>query len=142
MIRHAGDRMIPVTTKLTAEQVVITAGAIERRRSFLTMLGAIFASPKLPAPPETGIVPGEWVPIHRGPLFWQDLVDVQPMSGPTGQVFYLDLINTKTGNTTTFDDEIALGYCPVLARIRREERSTPTHSITSFLIPQCLQHLG
>ncbi len=35
MIKHAGDLMIPITTRLSAEQIELTKKALERRRKKL-----------------------------------------------------------------------------------------------------------
>lgn len=86
------------------------------------MLGAVFAAPRVPTPVIPIAPAAIGFPMLPGnfPLMMaSELVAVQPMSGPSGACFAMNLINTKTGNTITEDEELKRGYCPELLKIRR-----------------------
>jgi hypothetical protein len=77
---------------------------MNRRDLFKGALGSLIATVAAPVvlnlpKPIQKKLPSFLIPMIRRvspELIAKELVSVQPMSGPTGQVFYLNLVQTKT----------------------------------------------
>lgn len=64
-----------------------------KRRSFFKGFLACVIAPLIPLPVKKRMP--EWFPLLQRvspELIMNEIVSVQPMSGPTGQIFYMDLI--------------------------------------------------